>query len=73
MAVNCGGKFGVTSLLATRKRNSGGKLELSAKFATRAGLEQPWSRIGTAVEQDWNSGHLLDKCHLLKPKVVRSS
>ena len=41
MAVNYGGKFGVASLLATRKRNSGGKLELSAKFATREDLEKP--------------------------------
>ena len=41
MAVDYGGKFGVASLLATRKRNSGGKLELSAKFATREDLEKP--------------------------------
>ena len=37
-AGDCGGKFEVTALVATRKWNSGGKQSGCAKFATRVEL-----------------------------------
>ncbi len=45
MAASCGGKFGATGLVATRKWNLGGKQSGRIKFATRVELKQ----LGT----DW--------------------
>ena len=39
-AGDCGGKFEVTALVATRKWNSGGKRSGCAKFATQVELEK---------------------------------
>ena len=39
-AGDCGGKFGITALVATKKWNSGGKRSGCAKFATKVELEK---------------------------------
>ena len=39
-AGDCGGKFGITALVATKKWNSGGKQSGCAKFATKVELEK---------------------------------
>ena len=41
MTVDCGGKFGTDALVATRKRNLGGKQSDRGRFATRIKLEEP--------------------------------
>ncbi len=43
VAVDCGGKFGTTSLVATRKWDSGGKRSGSGRFATKAELKKTGS------------------------------